>query len=147
MLTIYTKKDSCKKIIDVESRFRMLIRDGETFSNDAYTKIMKKIDNISERRGNIITSRFGETLIESLSSGCKAVLLAVYYHDSDIAVSVDECGENALKVLFKIAEKINLQVYVSNYIKVNESDIECIVSDKLCKGGYAIYQRLGALNE
>ena len=115
---------------------------GEKFSDDIYTKIMQHIDNIAQRDEDVIVTRFGKTTISNLSSGCKAVILSVYYRVSDTAVSIDECGDNALKVIFKIAEKLDLAVYVSNYITVYDNNASCIIDGKKYTGGHNIYRRL-----
>lgn len=149
MLTIATKRElkSVNKIKDVESRFRMLLNLGEKFELDIYTLIMKSIDLVNERKGNIIRNRFGETTLENLSTGCKAVILAVFYNKENIYVSIEECGENALDVLFKISERLDLRVYTRYVISVFKPDIKCRIGDNVCTGGYEIYRKLGELNE
>ena len=143
MLTIITNSNTdFKRIYDVESHFKALMNIGEKFNDDIYTKIMQHIDNINQRDGGYIVTRFGGTDISNLSSGCKAVILAVRYRNSDKAVSVDECGDNALKVLFKISEKMDLTVYVSNYITVYDNTVSCIIDGKMYTGGHTIYRRL-----
>lgn len=149
MLTIATKRElnSINKIADVESRFRVLLKTGEKFESDIYTSIIKVIDLVEEREGNIIRNQFGETTLEKLSTGCKAVMLAVYYNKKNVYVSIEECGENALKVLFKLSEKLDICVYTRYEISVFELDIKCRINSTIYTGGYDIYKRLGELNE
>jgi len=81
---------------------------------------MQAIDGVIIRKGDIIETKFCKTLLNDLSTGCKSIILAVFYEASKYVVSIDECGENALKILFKIGEKIDIRVFTSSYIKINE---------------------------
>lgn len=80
---------------------------------------MKEIDKVEKRDGLIIKNRFGVTSIEHLSSGCKAIILAVSNSGNKCAVSVDGCGENALNVLFKLGKEMDLKnTYTRGKIKI-----------------------------
>lgn len=147
MLTIYTKKDTdIKKILDVEARFSILIKSGKTFDDPIYYTIMKHIDNVKTKSETIIETLLGKTTISNLSTGCKSVLLLVDSNKSDYAVSIDECGENALQMAFKIAEKMDLKAYSSNSIKISDNNIQCMIDNKIIRGGYNIYNKLEEIN-
>lgn len=149
MLTIQTKHYNRPVVKDVESHFRVLLKSGETFSDNIYTEIMKAIDHVNYRNNNIITTPFGDTTLESLSSGCKALLIIVHnsLNNIDNPVSIEECGENALELLFKISDKIDTIAYVCTTITVFKNNIQCKINDKLVKGGLNIYNILSKINE
>lgn len=149
MLTIATKKElnNIEKIADVESRFRMLLNTGEKFESDVYTEIIKTIDSVEEREENIIRNQFGKTTLEKLSTGCKSVILAVYYAKKKVYVSIEECGENALRELFELSKKYDMHVYTRYKISIFENDVKCRIDGTLYTNGYDIYRKLGELNE
>ena len=148
MLNIKTGKDinEIRKINDIESRFRVLLSNGEAFDKDVYNKIMAQIDGVTERRDTVIKTRFGITTLDNLSTGCKTVMLAIYYVGTDIFVRIDECGENALKVLYLLSDKLNINAFATIPIPIYEENLNCVINGEACKGGYNIYRKLVNLN-
>lgn len=146
MVTIYTSDSARNKIVDIEARFRLLIKSGEKFSDSIYTQAMRYIDGIIARDNDIIENRFGRTLIENLSTGCKSVMLILLYRASEYIVSINECGENAVRFLFEIGDKTDVRAFTSSYIKITDNDIRCMIDGRLCVGGYQISRRLEELN-
>ena len=148
MLNIKTGKDidSIKKINDIESRFRTLVNNGEYFSDNVYTEIMVQIDGVISRDDKVIETRFGKTTLESLSTGCKSILLALFYEKTGIYVRIDECGENALKVLYSLAKGKDINVYITIPIPIYEEELCCTINNELYNGGFNIYRKLVELN-
>lgn len=144
MLNIITKNIDNKIIIeDVESRFKLLYSQNEIFDAELYLNIMKKIDRVIQKKGKIIETPFNYTTIENLSTGCKALLLILYYKDSEnILVSIEECGNNAIEVLFSLCNYMDLNVYVSSYFSIYDENVVCKIDNDYVKGGFSIYERL-----
>lgn len=148
MLNIYTSKLKPKKLVkDTEQMFNTLRISGEKFKEKIYTDIMKSIDNVQYRDDDIIETAFGKTLIDNLSTGCKAVILSVFFHKTDTIVSIDECGTNAIIVLFRLASKIDLSVYTENVLKIDDKNIQCTIDGKTISDGYNIYKALERIYE
>lgn len=148
MLNIYTSKLKPKKLVkDIEQMFNTLRISGEKFNEKIYTDIMKSIDNVQYRDDDIIETAFGKTLIDNLSTGCKAAILSVFYNKTDTIVSIDECGTNAIMVLFRLASKIDLSVYTENVLKLDDKNIQCTIDGKTISDGYNIYKTLERIYE
>lgn len=142
-----SEADKVKKVKDIESRFDVLVNSGVKFKEDIYTFIMEEIDNVTFRNDDIIETPFGRTLITNLSSGCKAVILAMYYNDKDIYICIDECGNNALKVLFELSKKWDVKTYINREIALEDDTITCKINNEQLTGGYHIYRKMVSLNE
>ena len=108
MLTLYDDKTIGNKeyIKDIEASF--------AFYKDAIVKlpqlkeVCSTIDNISYIKGAYIETPFGATSIDDLSTGCKALLLAILLSAEDIIVSFVESGENVLSFALRKGYKINI---------------------------------------
>lgn len=77
--------------------------------------VLEKIDNavIKDVKTDAVETKYGVTSITNVSSGCKVVLTYLYYkrnqerYDGTVVFNVNECGWNALDVLFELASKLN----------------------------------------
>lgn len=146
MLRIITKKiDGVRLINDIDSRFNLELY-TERFDRLIYRMIMKEIDSAEIIEDTVIRTPFGVTVMNNLSHGCKTVMLAVLYSGNDIYVPLNECGDNGIKLLFKIAKeyKMDLNVITNRVISIYDEYIECTINGDYCKGGYSIYKRLCA---
>lgn len=85
---------------------------------DVDCMVMQKIDSAELiHKDGVIKTPFGVTSIESLSTGCKAVLLLYRYfvkHGETVMLSVIECGTNALNVLFSLPQSDIVKLYLTN---------------------------------
>ena len=147
MVTIYTSKVAKNKIEDVESRFELLIKTGEKFEDDIYTQVMQQIDGVISRDNEIIETKFGKTLINNLSTGCKSVILMIFYRDSNYFVNIDDCGDNAIKIVFSLGDSMNIKAFTASHIKINGDNITCMLNDHLCVGGYNIFKKSDSLTD
>lgn len=113
MIRIYTDRsllDISKVIIDNEGFF---VRKGVYFNLSAeQVQAIKRIDGaifLNEKQTTMQTP-FGVTNIGNLSTGCKTVLNYLYLKQHPIerekvqAISLIECGANALNVLFDLVD-------------------------------------------
>lgn len=103
-----------KIITDIKKLTMPLLIDNEAFfsENTKYQKdeeysatemkYMKEIDGISIKKGNYIKTKFGETSLDSISTGLKTLLNLCYLQKNDLkyAVNITECGPNVLKLIF-----------------------------------------------
>lgn len=87
---------------------------AKDFTNlDIYA--LKEVDNakLIDRDTGLVQTEYGYTAIEMLSTGCKAVLTYLYYmrnrdsYRGDIVFNINECGWNAIDVLFDCVERLN----------------------------------------
>lgn len=146
MIYIYTEPNNMKFINDVESHFKGLSR-LNLFTDEIYTEIMKKIDKISYRKGNFIQTPFGETHIDNISTGCKAVCLAYYYHNQkNILINISECGNNALDVLFNLNNSLNYYLYINRGFNLEKLSYFCYINNIFVNGSFNIYMRLVSLS-
>lgn len=110
MIKLYTSEDFFDK--------KEILHDNEVFFNiiptKSYTKyfdnILLEVDNarIIDRRIGTVVTPFGSTSIRNVSTGCKTALNVVYLHEVGNsqfkAVSLNECGLNALEAIFDYAD-------------------------------------------
>lgn len=107
MLYIINYKNNTNIIYDVEQTFFL---NKHIIKREAlYGKIVKSIDNVLEFKGDYIETPFGGTSIESLSSGAKALLLAV--NKQDHWVNFLEAGENVMNLAVEISRDIDLHIF------------------------------------
>ena len=120
MLEIYDKTELLPKRIklinDCEVAFNLYV-DFKGFTEDELT-VMKEIDSavfVDQNLGTIVT-KFGVTTVDSLSSGCKTVLLYLTMVKSstvefkEYALDITECGINAINALIDIIDKYPTKV-------------------------------------
>ena len=113
MITVYTDRKYMKNhklVLGVDSYFNGLIIEDTLKADDNY--ILNSIDGskLAPNYGFVITP-FGITDYAHISTGCKAALTCKRVRDSDIVVSVDECGSNALEFILNNFDDVN--VYMS----------------------------------
>lgn len=101
------------KIMDCEAFFLGRVTYKEFSDEDlAVLREIDKADMLDISTGAIKT-KYGVTNVDNLSTGCKTVLVYLYtrkHLDEDafrngILLNVTECGGNALRVLFDLADK------------------------------------------
>lgn len=92
------------------------------------TAVMQKIDHAVLKAGNRIETPYGLGYITNLSTGCKTVINILKY--PDIIFSVDECGANAIELLFRMRDVkffMSYPIYVrvddDTTIQFNDADI------------------------
>lgn len=71
-------------------------------------EVMRRIDGVTKFdpvSGAIVTP-FGSTTIDHLSCGCKTVLNYLYSDEKYKLININQCGDNALEVLFDTMEKV-----------------------------------------
>lgn len=108
MLYLSTKYADIKNnlIYDVEAGFRIFKK--SIINNPLYWEIVHDIDKVSEINGDYIKTPFGGTSSDNLSSGCKALLLAVA---TGTWVNFLEAGDNVINKALSIARTKDLHVY------------------------------------
>lgn len=92
------------------------------------TAVMQKIDHAVLKADNRIETPYGLGYITNLSTGCKTVINILKY--PDIIFSVDECGANAIELLFRMRDVkffMSYPIYVrvdnGTTIQFNDADI------------------------
>ena len=79
--------------------------------DDSDLQAMKIIDNaeLLDKNTGLIKTPFGLASIKNLSTGCKTVLVYnyCYRHGVRKIISANECGANALSVLFDLMDSYN----------------------------------------
>lgn len=132
MLKIYiSKKDVPKRnnrfIESVDMFFNSIMYNLSITDKDMY--YMSSIDKADYVGNGRIKTVFGDTTIENLSTGCKALILLNHYKDR--VISINECGENALDYVYKDNAEGN--IYLSFAIYPNEYNPKKKVV--LCRNG------------
>lgn len=116
MVRLYTKRDKSMPFLsDCEASFRTRVVASEF--DDIDCMILEKVDSakLLDKGIGTVQTPFGVTSIESLSTGCKAVLLYRYFvkHSEPVMLSVIECGTNALNVLFSLPQSDTVKLYLA----------------------------------
>lgn len=93
-------------IYDVESSFFLNV--DSIISNRLYERIIKQIDLVSYCDGDYIKTPFGGTSIYNLSSGCKALLLAVTFNNR--WVNFLEAGPNVMDLAAEIGKTMDMHI-------------------------------------
>lgn len=130
MLYIYTKLNDISK--------NNYINDIELFFENTWKKIcrhpqakyiIQKIDGASFINESTINTKFGVTNILNLSTGCKALLIAVTYNTS--IVNFIETGNNVFNEALNLSEKYDINIYLP-YRKVsnNFNKVICLDGNK-----------------
>lgn len=132
---------------DVELRFKNLVNSGEYFDSPIYSSIMAKIDSVTDKKDQVIRTKMGLTTIHQLSTGCKSVILALYNLGKDEYVCIDECGENALNVLAKLAKQYDIKVYTNFNLPFNGNDLSINFNKKTFTDGFELYKEMMRVNE
>ena len=106
-------------IYDAEEWFKYHLEasGGEAFNNDISNRILHRIEGATKRKGNEIITKYGKTHIKDISTGCKAVLLALNF--PNYCVSNIEMGDNAMIALFR-EFKSNANILVYNCIEIDD---------------------------
>lgn len=92
-----------------------------------YGRIIRSIDNVSEYKDEFIRTPFGCTSIDNLSSGAKAMLLAVTF--PNVWVNFLEAGENVFNLALEIANDIDLHILCERtMLFTKHTDTELIVN-------------------
>lgn len=103
MITIYkNKKDIPKNMEYVELNDIYFNQNTAQKLDDRAKKIIEMIDQAELISKYKIRSKFNDTVldIDKLSAGCKTVLNVLY--NSDKVFCLKECGDNALKILYRL---------------------------------------------
>lgn len=132
MIDIYTeKKDSNAWIFQNDLYFNL---------NTANEKMTQKeidfiwqVDEAKLTPDKRIETKYGLGTIRNLSSGCKTLLNLVKHPDK--VVSVEECGANVLKIIFKMDD---IKIYMSrpslteipDEAKIRFNDLDIVTGSK-----------------
>lgn len=112
MIKIYKNIKAIKKedtfIRNIDVYFDGKIYELQITEKDRYC--MEKIDSARYDGNGYITTPFGKTEIQNLSTGCKTLILINHSHElNDAIVNIGECGKNVLDIIFSMD---NIRVYL-----------------------------------
>lgn len=135
MLKLFTDEHlvTMKYIHDVEAVFNL----NEPLLNELYfdedsVHALKKIEGMTDRNGKYVTTKYGTILLSEISTGCKAVLLAI--NNANYLVDSDEMGYNALTVLEEIARTKDVSILVHRVLGILPQDAIYEINGDLCDG-------------
>lgn len=113
MLHIYTKMTPEIKlnfVNDVELFFKSEWR--TIVKHESFEYVLKTIDKGTLLGGDAISTPFGTTSVTNISTGSKALLIALSY--PKFIVNFLETGNNVLELASKLSDKYDLQIYMEN---------------------------------
>lgn len=125
MVYIYTEDNTSNNYIGMNDLYFNLNTSNSEFTDEDIS-IIKKIDNAVLRPGMRIETEYGLGTIRDLSSGCKTVLNAL--KNKDKIVCADECGSNALEILFTL-DGVHVSMKKPERFHIAD-DLEIIFNDK-----------------
>ena len=148
MLNIFMHKfpNGYTKIYDCELYFKQLVAQGENFNQQIYKQIIQDIDKVDMIDDKVIETPFGKTSINDIQTGCKTVLLAIYFciHKLKYIVNLEECGQNAIQSLIDIQTKNNIETFgfVENGVQMYYGRSQCRLDNKLYDNYSIIYTKV-----
>lgn len=128
MLTIYTDESrlvgkEIKRRID--SLFNGRITESDIDNTAA--QLIKRIDG-SEYKDGVVKTPVGNTVLQNLSTGCKAAILI--YKFPDEIFSTRECGNNAILEIIQLHEG-NVLIYDKPFNEIDPMlPVDCIVKPR-----------------
>ena len=128
MLNIRTTSDNLNPsevITDVESAFLLCQTDIQQMP--IFVDVIKHIDKADYLGGDVIKNRFGTTSISKLSTGCKALLLALYLPDKWIDFL--EVGPNVINYATHLSSTQDIKVIIEGLV-LSTSDNSVIYNGK-----------------
>lgn len=145
MLYLSTKYADIKNnlIYDVEAGFRIFKK--SIINNPLYWEIVHDIDKVSEINGDYIKTPFGGTSSDNLSSGCKALLLAVATgtwvnfleagDNSEITRKLSGVSNESLKTMVSALEELDIVNRVNNlagFVSSDEAEYRSVTDQEIC---------------
>lgn len=132
MINVYTNKKvkDLTYIHDVEAHFNVFWK--EIITSKFAKRVMKNIDNVSEFYDDHVLTPFGIARYTELSTGCKALLIAIYRQDC--LVNFLETGENVLEELILLNKKdasLKINIYTPKSLLTSHFDEELYLNGKL----------------
>lgn len=116
MLYIYSSLKSIdrKKFVnDVEIFFNFDLA-YNLKTDEAINKILKTIDGAHIIAGNVVETKFGVTTLSNLSTGCKALIIALL--NPGLTVNFTEVGDNVVELAVELSKNRDLHVYTRNSV-------------------------------
>ena len=95
-------------------------------SNSLVDRVLKEIDGASIISGTSVETKFGITDMTNLSSGCKALLVAM--HEPDMIVNFIMAGRNAVRLALGISQFIDMRIYTPNSVSLYREDLQIDVN-------------------
>lgn len=114
MLYVYTKLnevDDKNYVNDVEAFFNFDLA-YHLKPDPIVNKILQEIDGAHIISDDIVETKFGRTLVMNLSTGCKALLVAV--KNPGLIVNFIEAGNNVNKLALELSDKLDIKIYTKN---------------------------------
>lgn len=104
MITIYKNKHDIPNVLSIDYNDVFFNHFTARKIDDKASAVIDEIDGAILVEKYKIKSKFNQSLldIDKLSSGCKTALNILYYPQA--LVSIKECGDNALRVIFGFDE-------------------------------------------
>ncbi len=115
MIHLYTAlTDKSNLIVDVEMEFMLQLKfkNRHIFDDEICNDIIRDIDGLEWRQGPVVFTRFGETSLSDLSTGCKGALLAI--KSPDLIINSAEFGNNAFAALVRRSKGRTIRLFVTH---------------------------------
>lgn len=157
-MTVFQKRSRGKTL---KSRGEMVINNDRWFIQrvkydrsflERQRDILYNIDKAQIIDYKLLTmiTPYGTTTVDKLSTGCKTVLNIVYLLEhigrSHAIVNINECGDNALKEVFKVAAGTNISLFISHDTNAVDDAIDAgyrfKVNGKMIKDGMEFLDQL-----
>lgn len=132
MINIYTTKqvNGLTYINDVEAYFFV---NWKEVINSKYAKnVIKKIDGVTKFYDNLVETPFGIAKYTELSTGCKALLIALY--NNEFLVNFLETGENVVEELILLNKQnkdIDVNIFTPKTLIVSNLKEKVYLNGKL----------------
>ncbi|MBR1455078.1 MAG: DUF4869 domain-containing protein [Lachnospiraceae bacterium] len=114
MLKIHTKIPKEKNfILDAEAYF--YAKANELVCIKEFDDIIKSIDDatviVKEPMNCIVKTKFGTTVVQNISTGCKSLIVAVA--NPNMVVNFNEAGDNVIDKAIELARKLDMNIWLN----------------------------------
>ena len=140
MLNIYTKipdKLKDKYVVDADGLF-----DGYwrwTIKHPEFERVINKIEEAKFVSKDLIEGKFGFSRITDISSGTKALLLALYF--DEYLINFNEVGNNVFNLALELSKIYNMNILLNRTRSANDMNTNIKLDDKICTV-WELYERV-----
>lgn len=96
--------------------------------NEYFEYVIKNIDKSERIAQDVIRTPFGVTTVENISTGSKALLVAL--SEPGLVVNFLETGDNVLNLALDMSDHYDMTIYLDKPVVVKKCDIEIEINNK-----------------
>ena len=111
-----TAQENCNLITHIDKEFDWYYKTKGLTDSSIVKKALSNIDGATLLSKNSVETGFGKTVVTDLSTGCKALILAINFPNKVIDFS--DVGSNVLDEAIEIGGQHDMQIYLPYTMEV-----------------------------